>query len=566
MIQVGLFIKKYEILKKISGNNMSAEYLAIDIKLNKPCIIKEIYKANKEGVIPFRQKLIAKRETLCNLSHPNLPRIVDIIDEEDLIIIVLDYIEGKTLDIVLKESGPLSQDCVIDLAKQMCSALEYLHSKANGIFCGNIRPSKMVLKDDGNIVLLDFFIITDYDDKKFLDTVCLGTSEYLAPEQLPRTKVTDARTDIYALGAVVGKLLTGQNLCESQNKIRAIREFNLEISDRLEEIIEKCTQPSPGDRYQSAKELMFALSDKAYLGQHLKKRKTIDTLLHPLKSLSKKNSRKKKSVDSIKNVRFSALAPKNFMKGEYTMVEIVMYEEEYKNIVIQSRIKDEIDETTTGYVEVIDQPEVSICLTSPDVEVIDNTETLTWCGKYLKFQFVVYLPIDYDKKQLLFNATVYFNNVIATKIKFIAKCSSERKQKMKVFREDVLSAFVSYASEDRNEVSLIIQGMRKSRPDMEIFFDIDSLRSGEKWEQILIKEIRDRDIFFLCWSHFAKESKWVNAEWRYALSSKGIDSIEPIPLEPTSVCPPPKELESKHFNDREIYYRTNNYSINHNKK
>lgn len=552
MLEVGTLLEdKYEILKEISRNNLSAVYLAVNVHLNKQWAVKEILKGTFS-----QQTLIARREVLCRLSHPNLPQIVDIIEEENSYIVIHDYIQGDPLDDVLSEVGFLSQESAISIAKQVCDTLQYLHSRAEGVFCGNISPSKIILKPDGNIVLTDYFWTTKCDSTNLTDTTCLGTKGYSAPEQFGVADSTDVRTDIYCLGTVLYSLVTGKNLSEPPYEIRPIREFDEGFSPGLENVIQKCTQLSPEDRYQSASELMYALEGYQCLAKCTRKKKIIEELLHPIKTFSKAKTKRKKNVDSIKDIRFSALAPKDFFKGEYTIVEIAMYEDEYKNLAIQSKTKDEISEISTGYFQVADKTQVSICLTSPDVEIAENTETLTWCGKYLNFQFAVYLPEDSTKKQLLFNAIVYFNNVIATKIKFVAKCSSLKEQKMKVLRDDVLSAFISYASQDRNRVALIIQGMRKSRPDMEIFFDVDALRSGENWEKTLMKEIEARDVLFLCWSQFAKESKWVDTEWRYALSNKGIDSIEPIPLEPPTVCPPPKELESKHFNDRELYYRT----------
>ena len=129
-----------------------------------------------------------------------------------------------------------------------------------------------------------------------------------------------------------------------------------------------------------------------------------------------------------------------------------------------------------------------------------------------------------------------------------------REQKLSITREDVLRAFVSYASQDRSRVATIVQGMKKARPDMDVFFDVESLRSGEDWELALHREIERRDVLFLCWSHNARDSRWVEVEWRYAMALKGLDAIEPVPLEPPSVCPPPPELSSKHFNDRALLY------------
>ena len=254
----------------------------------------------------------------------------------------------------------------------------------------------------------------------------------------------------------------------------------------------------------------------------------------------------------IKKVEFSAVAPKTLTKGDYTVIKVIMYENAFRHMV-DDMLKETDQETKSGVHKVSEGSEIKVILNSPDISIDDNTEVQTWQGEYLNFTFAVFLPEQYTKRSVLFDAAVYVNDVIATKLKFTVKCSTFLEQKISVTREDILSAFVSYASQDRTRVAAIIQGMRKARPDMDVFFDVDSLRSGEDWEKALQHEIEQRDILFLCWSHFARQSKWVDAEWRYALSHKGIECIEPIPIEPPGVCPPPDELKSKHFNDKLLY-------------
>ena len=260
---------------------------------------------------------------------------------------------------------------------------------------------------------------------------------------------------------------------------------------------------------------------------------------------------------NVNQVQFSAVVPKRFIKGEYAMIDISVYEEMYRNIVdrIIANADDEVKEVVASSQEVVDKTKIRITLTSPDIDIADCDETQEWHGKYLTFSFPVEVPSDYTKKQILFIATVYFNGFIATKLKFIANCTSIKEQKIQLTREDVLTAFISYASQDRGRVATIIQGMKKARPDMDIFFDVENLRSGEDWEKALRCEIEKRDVLFLCWSNFAKQSEWVEKEWRYALVNKGIDSIEPIPLVSPVECPPPEELKSKHFNDRALLYK-----------
>ncbi|MCD7784658.1 MAG: toll/interleukin-1 receptor domain-containing protein [Oscillospiraceae bacterium] len=258
----------------------------------------------------------------------------------------------------------------------------------------------------------------------------------------------------------------------------------------------------------------------------------------------------------VSQVEFSAVVPKRFMKGEYSMVDISLYEAKFRSVVdnLIKNAESEVREVVASSQEIKKDTEVRIVLSSPDFEISDCDETQTWHGRYLIFSFPVEVPTNYAKKQILFTATVYFNGIIATKLKFIAKCSSWREQKIELTREDILTAFISYASQDRSRVATIIQGMQKARPDMDIFFDVESLRSGDDWKLELHREIEKRDVLYLCWSEYAKESKWVEEEWRYALSNKGLDGIEPIPLVSPDICPPPDELKSKHFNDKVLIY------------
>jgi hypothetical protein len=245
------------------------------------------------------------------------------------------------------------------------------------------------------------------------------------------------------------------------------------------------------------------------------------------------------------------------IKGEYAMIDISVYEDTYRHIVDRIIVNSdaEVKEVVASSQDIVDNTMVRIMLSSPDIDVFDCDETQKWQGRYLTYSFPVEIPNNYAKKQILFIASVYFNEIIATKLKFVVNCTSTREQKLQLTREDVLTAFISYASQDRSRVATIIQGMKKARPDMDIFFDVESLRSGEDWEKALRSEIENRDVLFLCWSRFAKESKWVETEWRYALTNKGLDSIEPIPLVSPAECPPPEELKSKHFNDKALLYK-----------
>ncbi len=253
---------KYEVLKQIGKGGMSKVYLAMDKRLNKQWAIKELRRKerDKENEIVV-QGLIAEANLMKKLDHPSLPRIVDIIETNETIYIVMDYIEGETLHTILKKSGPQDQEMVIEWAKQLCSVLHYLHTRDPAIIYRDMKPGNVMVTPNGNIKLIDFGIAREYKEQQIQDTVSLGTKGYAAPEQFGGRGQTDGRTDIYCLGVTLYHLLTGKNPCEPPYQLYPIRHWNPSLSAGLEKIIIKCTQLDPKDRYQNCGELMYALEN-----------------------------------------------------------------------------------------------------------------------------------------------------------------------------------------------------------------------------------------------------------------------------------------------------------------
>lgn len=253
---------------------------------------------------------------------------------------------------------------------------------------------------------------------------------------------------------------------------------------------------------------------------------------------------------AVSEVQFSAVVAKKAETESFIPVDIVMFEDEFRSIVAE-KLDENNREVRGGYHQVAAQSKIRVVLTAKGAEIEDNEEERIWQGKYLEFQFLAYVPEDYRGKQIPFCATIYVNDVIATRLRFAVDVSCP--QTITPEREDITSAFVSYSSDDRVRVTSIVQGMKKARPDLDLFMDVESLRSGDDWENELKKAISEHSVFYLCWSQAAKASKWVEFEWRYALEQKGEECIEPIPIEPPEICTPPEELSKKHFNDKMVY-------------
>lgn len=258
MLRIGSVIDgKYKILNVIGRGGMSIVYLAMNERVNKQWAIKEAFCADKKEI-----------EMLKKLRHPHLPSVVDVIERGDSLLIVMDYIEGRSLDEIVRESGAQPQYLVLEWAKQLCGVLVYLHAQKPAIIYRDMKPSNVMLKPDGKVMLIDFGAAREYKPFGGKDTILLGTRGYAAPEQYEKEEQSDVRTDIYCFGVMLFQLLTG----ESPYGLRPICMVNPSLSSGLEAIIIRCTQVKKEERYQSCEELLYALEhywewDSAYQKQ-----------------------------------------------------------------------------------------------------------------------------------------------------------------------------------------------------------------------------------------------------------------------------------------------------------
>lgn len=274
MTEIGSVIDgKYEILKEIGRGGMSIVYLAMDKRLNKQWAVKEIRKKgsgkNDEVIV---NSLLAEANMMKRLDHPSLPRIVDIIDNGITIYIIMDYIEGESLDKILNEYGAQPEEMVIGWAKQLCDTLGYLHSQRPPIIYRDMKPANIMLKPEGNIKIIDFGIAREYKEQNLADTTVLGTRGYAPPEQY--SGQTDPRSDIFALGMTMHHLLTGVDPRNGE-PYAPVRQWNPELSEGIEIIIEKCVEPALENRYQNCSDLLYDLEHPELITKGFKKKQKL---------------------------------------------------------------------------------------------------------------------------------------------------------------------------------------------------------------------------------------------------------------------------------------------------
>lgn len=258
------FNDTYEIKSVIGKGGMSTVYLAEHKRLHTRWAVKEVRK--QQGA---RFDFLAESNILKRLQHPMLPRIVDIFEDRDCIYIVEDFVEGITLDELLRQQKRVDEALGLQWFQDLCGVLSYLHGqKPHPIIYRDMKPSNVMLQPDGALKLIDFGIAREYKQESNADTTYIGTKGYAAPEQFGKAQ-TDARTDIYSLGITMYHLLTGKSPYEPPYQFVPARQLCPELPYGIEHILDKCIQPEPADRYQSVEELLDDLGhsyrfDKAY--------------------------------------------------------------------------------------------------------------------------------------------------------------------------------------------------------------------------------------------------------------------------------------------------------------
>jgi len=171
----------------------------------------------------------------------------------------MEYVDGNTLETLLTGQGhPFTEAKVRLWLDQLCSALTYLHSRHAPVIFRDLRPANIMLDRSGQIKLIDFGIARSFKPGKAKDTAQLGTLGYAPPEQYGQGQ-TDARSDIYALGATLHRLLTGHDPTTTPFNLPPIRMLNPGISQTMETVVNRALQLDPRNRWQSVDEIRAAL-------------------------------------------------------------------------------------------------------------------------------------------------------------------------------------------------------------------------------------------------------------------------------------------------------------------
>jgi len=260
---------RYRIVRLVGKGGFGAVYEARDerFQARRMVAIKEMSDAHlspaerAQAIADFRHEA----DLLVQLKHPNLPDVSDFFEEGGKAYLVMEFIEGKTLE---KEQddvgGPLDEKRVMGWALQLCDVLGYLHTQPQPIIFRDMKPSNVMITKNGQIKLIDFGIARIFKSTAAKDTTSLGSRGYAPLEQYGRGQ-SDARSDIYALGATLYDLLTKEVPTDAPTRLinpqlfQAPRQLNPAISQATETIVLKAMAMDPKDRFQSTTEMAQAI-------------------------------------------------------------------------------------------------------------------------------------------------------------------------------------------------------------------------------------------------------------------------------------------------------------------
>jgi eukaryotic-like serine/threonine-protein kinase len=269
---VGDHLDRYEITDLLARSGMAAIYRARDTETGESVALKVPHFQFESDVV-FHERFRREEALGQRLAHPAIIKFLPP-REKSRMYIAMELVEGTSLRALLAPQKPMATERALDIARQLCEALVYLH--AERVVHRDLKPENVLVLADGRVKLLDFGIALDESARRltwFGLSSTVGTPDYMAPEQASGRR-GDARSDVYALGTILYEMLTGHLPYASTNAAGMVRAKAVEppeppsrhvpgLDPRLEDIVLHAIEPSPRSRYATAAAMLEDLADPA---------------------------------------------------------------------------------------------------------------------------------------------------------------------------------------------------------------------------------------------------------------------------------------------------------------
>lgn len=276
---------KYNIVRHISSGGFGNTYEAFDTVLNKHVAIKEFFVKDFCGrdsektlvtvttpskaplIGHLKKKFMEEARAIANMEHENIVKVQALFEENGTAYYVMDYIDGESLNDLLKRRGSLPESEALPIVRKVGSALGYMHKQNR--FHLDVKPANIMLRRDGKVILIDFGSSKQYAEVDGENTTTMApcyTPGYAPSEQMnPKPSKFTAATDVYALGATLYKMLTGvtpPSAIDLQNEDEILSPLPQEVSSSVKECVQKALIPQRNKRLQSIQEFLTVLDSK----------------------------------------------------------------------------------------------------------------------------------------------------------------------------------------------------------------------------------------------------------------------------------------------------------------
>ena len=261
-------IGQYQILEKIGHGGMGVVYKAIHKKIEKIVAIKALSPQLSED-LKMRERFINEAKLQAKLSHPNIVNIINYIESEDNVYLIMEYVDGETLESKLKREGAIPYEEAVEISVDILEALNYLHSK--GIVHRDLKPSNIMFSESGLVKITDFGISKLIGNKGVTTTALAGSYIYMSPEEI-KGEGTTYLSDIYSFGIMLYQMITGNvpYYYDSQYKLMKAHleekpihpiKIKSDIPSGLSESVIKAISKNPEVRFKTPLELKNELQD-----------------------------------------------------------------------------------------------------------------------------------------------------------------------------------------------------------------------------------------------------------------------------------------------------------------
>jgi serine/threonine-protein kinase len=263
---------RYQVMSVLGKGAMGLVYKGLDPAINRLVALKTIrldFVTDPEEMEELKERLFREAQAAGKLSHPNIVTIYDVGSEGNLQYIAMEYLQGQTLEQLMKRKTKFNYKIVAQIISQMCQALEYAHER--GIVHRDIKPANIMILPDYSVKIMDYGIARIDSHSMTKTGIAMGTPNYISPEQL-KGQATDRRADLFSLGVVMYEMLLQRRPFKGESITSLIysilnhdpmkpSEVNPEIPLLFDHVIMRALKKDPSQRYQKATEITTDLQD-----------------------------------------------------------------------------------------------------------------------------------------------------------------------------------------------------------------------------------------------------------------------------------------------------------------